>query len=227
MCGRMIMKLPRDEMNTLFTTLNTSQVTSNYPPRYNIAPTQNIFFVTAPENTLESSYMLQEGMWWLIPHWAKEKPKYPTFNARLETVHTKPTFRDAYKAKRCLIPISGYYEWKTTNKRKQPYCVIFPDQEPMALAGLWQHNTHLNITSCTLITTEATDNLQPLHHRMPIALPQEAQSVWLNPEAPIQEVTDLLDTNRAGDFIYYPVDPAVGNVRNEGSYLMEEMRTLL
>ena len=123
--------------------------------------------------------------WGLIPSWAKdEKIGYKLINARGETVAEKPSFRAAFKRRRCLIPATGFFEWqKTTDRTKQPYHITLADGRPFAFAGLWERWEQGGppVETCSIITTSATEELQPIHDRMPVILPTEAYDEWLAP----------------------------------------------
>ncbi|MHC2548358.1 SOS response-associated peptidase [Corynebacterium hesseae] len=181
------------------------------PARYNIAPTQPIAIVRTEEHTA----CVEPARWGLIPHWKKDLDGPPLFNARAETVAQKPSFRDAFKAQRCVIPLDGYYEWKAgedKKSKKQPYYVTGPDGLLWA-AGLWA--TGMDRLSATMVTTDATEEMAWLHHRLPKFLTTEEIAPWLAGEA-------LLEPSTVRGFQARPADPAVGNVRNDYAELIDE-----
>ena len=181
------------------------------PARYNIAPTQPVAIVRVEEN----SARVDPARWGLLPHWKKDLDGPPLFNARAETVATKPSFRDAFKAQRCVIPLDGYYEWKAGDEpkaKKQPYYVTGPDGLLWA-AGLWA--TGMDRLSATMVTTEATEEMAWLHGRLPKFLTKDEIAPWLAGEA-------LLDPSAVKGFNARPADPAVGNVRNDYAELISE-----
>lgn len=163
MCGRFTRKVSWAELNTTLRITDVPAEGRNDPARYNIAPTQQISFVVNKDGKRE----VIEGQWWLVPFWAKEENrKYPTFNARGETSHEKPTFRESFKSKRCLVPADGYYEWvKADDGGKDPYYITLPDQQPFCFAGLWAHNDTLDITSFAILTLPALTATKDIHHR--------------------------------------------------------------
>ena len=121
--------------------------------------------------------------WGLIPPWSKNtKIANHLINARSETLMEKPSFRSAYKNRRCLIPATGFFEWQQTESGKQPYHIHFPDNRLFAFAGLWEHweNEHETIYSCTIITTAANSIIAPLHQRMPVIISPEHYALWLS-----------------------------------------------
>ena len=134
MCGRYDNLIPRDAYSALFRARRLPQ--SNFPPRYNIAPTDQIPIVRIDPRDGERELVM--ARWGLIPFWMKEKPKVPHINARAETVHKQPLFREAFAKRRCLIPATGFFEWQKRADGKQPYRFRRKDLEPFAFAGLWE-----------------------------------------------------------------------------------------
>ena len=152
-------------------------------PRYNIRPTQDLPVVRVVDGELELTLL----RWGLIPSWSREPElKFPTFNARAETLAEKPTFRAPFKNRRCLILIDGFYEWpKKPSKDRRPRYIRFRDHRPMALAGLWDRwtdkATGVSVDSCTIVTTEANELLASVpHDRMPVILDETQQREWLD-----------------------------------------------
>ena len=176
------------------------------PARYNIAPTQPVAIVRVEDTTAR----VEPARWGLLPHWKKDLDGPPLFNARAETVAKKPSFRDAFKAQRCVIPLDGYYEWKAGDDpkaKKQPYYVTGPE------GLLWA--TGVDRLSATMVTTEATEEMAWLHHRLPKFLCREEIAPWLAGEV-------LLEPSSVEGFNARPADPAVGNVRNDYPELIAE-----
>jgi len=190
MCGRFILQGSWAELHQMFNLIQPEDKARNVGPRYNIAPTQDILLVYS-ETGMPT---LKEGRWWLVPHWAKEMPKYAMFNARSEEAEQKPAFRDAFKSSRCLIPADGYIEW-TINEddgKKDPHIIHLPGFEGFAFAGLWAYNAALDITSCTILTAAASTEISHLHHRMPIILKQNSFTTWLDDKISVQDAKALL-----------------------------------
>ena len=218
MCGRFTHHLSWSEVYHLYRLTLPEDTHRNVPPRYNIAPTQNVLFAT----DIEGQRRLLEGRWWLVPHWAKEMPKYTLFNARSEDAHQKPAFRDAFKWKRCLIPADGYYEWtKGEDGGKDPHYIFLPDHQPFAFAGLWAINETLGVTSCTILTAAAAPEISHLHNRMPIILDPATFEPWLDRDASVDDARAVLGQNRGSALLSYRVGRAVNNSRAEGSELIE------
>lgn len=214
MCGRFTL---RAQINQVLSELGITSPPPPWTPRFNIAPTQRVMAVRAvsgsptPEATL--------FRWGLIPSWAKDtKIGASLINARSETVAEKPSFRTAFKKRRCLVLADGFYEWKKNGKEKQPYFIHRADGQPLLFAGLWDRWTQGEepIESCTIITTTPNELMEPLHDRMPVILTLEESRFWLDDEvespAPLQQ---LLDPYPADEMEAYPVASMVGSVKND------------
>ncbi len=162
------------------------------PPRYNISPSQPVAVVRAAGagGGRELAYL----RWGLIPSWAKEPGIGDRLiNARAETVRAKPSFRGPFRRRRCLIPASGFYEWRKLERGKQPYYVRMRDGSVFAFAGLWdlwENPEGGKVESCTILTTEANSVVAPIHDRMPVILPRESHARWIG--APPQDADSLL-----------------------------------
>lgn len=228
-CGRFTLRLPPQELQRFFDLVRVEE----YSPRYNIAPTQSIVAIRQEDEGRVASMM----HWGLIPHWAKDrKMAARMINARGETVAEKPSFRVPFKRQRCLIPADGFYEWKATGgKYKQPYHITLGREEPFAMAGLWSvwndpqiaDAEKSRVTSCTIITTSANSVMEELHERMPVILPRENWSVWLDRELPEDEPsTDLLKSlltpYPAEKMQFRAVSRLVSNARNETPACLHE-----
>ncbi len=179
MCGRFTNTMTWAEIHALYSIHDKAPPPSNMPPRYNIAPTQSIYFAHRDKaGAMEIDY----GRWWLVPFFAKELPKAAMFNARIETVDTSGAYREPFKSKRCLIPADGYFEW-TKNAEdggKDPWLLQLSEGRPFSFAGLWAHNDKLGVTSCTVITAPAVERIAHIHERMPVMLDPSAYDTWLD-----------------------------------------------
>lgn len=183
MCGRFALKNPK----ALKAAFDLNEM-PDLPPRYNIAPSQDIAIIRADA----SGRHLSMAHWGLIPSWAKEADGgYSTINARAETVDTKPTFRAPFKRHRCLIPADGFYEWHEEGGINRPHHIGMKDGSPFALAGLWDvwKGPQGDVTSCTIIVTDANQFMKPLHDRMPVILDPHDYECWLDPDN--QDTTSL------------------------------------
>ncbi len=189
MCGRFTNKLTWDDIVRLYRlTLNAPP--HNLRPRYNVCPTDTIDTIVSEQG----GRSLVPMRWGSVPRWwskTLKDIKLATFNARAETVATKPFFRDAFKRTRCLIPVSGYYEWQDTPGEKQPWYFTARDGSPaLTVAGLWDEwkdrETGLLLKSCTMIITEPNDFVAEVHDRMPVLLKEQRFEPWLRGEAGLE-----------------------------------------
>jgi putative SOS response-associated peptidase YedK len=183
-------------------------------PRYNIAPASEILVV-------------REGgaaalRWGLVPRWAKDPAAGARMiNARAETVAGKPSFREAYRRRRCLVPASGFYEWRRSGPAKQPFYVRPAAGELFAFAGLWERweGPDGPLETCAVITTQANEVMAPIHDRMPVIIPPGDHSRWLDC-APRNDVGALLRPCDPGSILAHPVSRAVNSARNDSPELI-------
>ncbi len=215
MCGRFAFYSPSEAAAALFGVSGSIPV----EPRYNIAPTQYIAAVRNGEDNERELVMLR---WGLVPSWAKD-PSIGNrmINARAETVAEKPSFRAAYRRRRCIVLADGFYEWRRAGDIKTPYFISLASGKPFALGGLWEswHDRESDdtIQTTALITTAANDFMRPLHHRMPMILETDAANDWLGGDnAMLETATEKKPPLRA-----WPVDRRVNNARNQGEELIE------
>ena len=177
----------------------------DYAPSWNIAPTASILAITAgPE-----ARIIKWGI-------SGNQRGRPLFNARAETVHRLPTFRDAYNYRRCLVPANGFYEWQKspTNGDKNPVWIRREDRRPFAFAGIIS-------TAAAVITTAPNSLMAPIHHRMPVIIEPEHYELWLEGDSRDQELQELLLPREWPELNCQPVSNAVNRVRNDGAYLVE------
>jgi putative SOS response-associated peptidase YedK len=222
MCGRFTLIAPGESVAELFQLPEVPPL----QPRFNIAPTQPVAAVrVSPKSGLRE---LTHFHWGLIPRWAKD-PAIGSrmINARSETAAEKPSFRTAFKYRRCLVPADGFYEWQKLNGRKQPGRIQIQDGGVFAIAGLWEHwigNDGSEIESCTLLTTEPNETLRPIHNRMPVILPPEDFDLWLDPAVQkADQIQSLLHPYDAGSMNHYPVSTHVNNPRNDDPLCIEPL----
>lgn len=187
-------------------------------PRYNIAPTQPVALVRVSVESGEREW--SAARWGLVPSWADDvKIGQRMINARSETVADKPSFRAAFRRRRCLVPTDGYYEWQASSAGpKRPFYIRRADQQPLAIAGLWeswQAPDGTPLETCTLLTTAANDRLRPIHDRMPVFLDAPARRLWLDPNSPSPALLDLLRPAADELFATLEVSTRVNNPRYE------------
>lgn len=217
MCGRV--RTP-EEINQIKIELTIKHDRlNNYTPRWNVPPTSQLPVITSSDGERTLQWM----RWGLIPAFIADIKKVgSTFNARAETVATKNSFRNAWKAgRRCLVVTSGFYEWSQSTK--QPYAVALGNLQPMYMAGLWEEWRPKDcdpITSCTIITTEANPKMEPIHDRMPVIVDPDDFSKWLGEEP--CDPASLLKPFDESRLAIWTVGKSVGNVRNQGGKELAE-----
>lgn len=208
MCGRYTLYHFEEDLDALFRVVGLAAA-----PRFNIAPSQQVPIVLQrPDGTREAL----TARWGLIPHWVKDLGSFKAslFNARAESAADKPSFRDAMRRSRCVLPASGFYEWTSAGGAKQPFHIVRRDGRPMALAGLWSvwNRGDAPLLSCTILTTRPNRVMRPLHDRMPVILAPDELDRWLDPGSDDPErLEDLLGPYDDDALEAYAVSRAVGN----------------
>lgn len=214
MCGRFVGFRSLHELKKTFP-IDTAacEVAQNY----NVAPSQEVLAIIK----YEKENWLEKLHWGLVPFWAKDiSIGNRMINARAETIDSKPSFRDAFKKRRCLIPADGFYEWKGPKGQKQPIFITLPESKPFAFAGLWEtwhkkDDPDTIYKSCTIITTEASDSVRRIHHRMPAILKPEMYESWLDPlNQNINELKNILQTGIVTELVGRAVSKNVNSVKN-------------
>ncbi len=224
MCGRFSLNADPTQLKKMFPWLT---IPDEMQPRYNVAPSQPVSVVPN-----DGQNKLDFFVWGLIPSWAKD-PKMGSrmINARSETVDQKPSFRAAFRRRRCLVLADGFYEWKRTpgTKSKTPMYIKLKSNDTFALAGLWEiwhSNDGSEIRSCTIITTEPNEYLRDIHNRMPVILPREAYQFWLDPGEPdTGELKALLQPYPADQMAAFPVSKTVNNPANDVATCIEPIES--
>lgn len=216
MCGRFTLRTPAAQIAKYFNVSAPQEW--QLALRFNIAPTQQVAAIRQSE---EKSRELVPLRWGLVPSWAKDlKIGNSLINARGESVAEKPSFRAAFKRRRCLIAADGYYEWKKLDaKTKQPYYIRREDEKPFAFAGLWERwdKDPEPIESCTIITTDANEVTRDIHDRMPVILSPDNFDIWLDSEFQGYDFLKSLLVPYAGnELTAYPVSRVVNSPKNDG-----------
>ena len=214
MCGRFSLVADPDELREAFPWLN---IPMTMTPHYNVAPSQPVAVIPN-----DGKNQLDFYVWGLIPSWAKD-PNIGNrmINARAETLTEKPSFRAAFRRRRCLIPADGFYEWRAEpgKKVKTPMYVRLKSGKPFAFAGIWENWNSPDgstILSCTIITTAPNQLVKEIHNRMPVILPEPDYSLWLEPgEADPEKLKGLLQPYPAEDMMAYPVSTLVNSPAND------------
>ncbi|MDD5414144.1 MAG: SOS response-associated peptidase [Smithellaceae bacterium] len=204
MCGRFVLI---SDLSVIAREFDASNTSVSFSPSRNVSPGRHIPAVvgSGQENRLVSF------LWGLIPFWAKDPSiGAKLFNARAETIAEKPSFKNAFRQRRCLIPADGFYEWKTEGRQKILFSFHLKSGKPFAFAGLyeqWIAPDKKTVETCTIITTQANDIVAPVHNRMPVIVPKAGQQLWLNPE--IKDPAHLLDILKP-----YPAEEMTCNPAN-------------
>lgn len=226
MCGRYIVEGVQ-EISERFQLRDIGLI---FEPTFNAAPSELLPVVTADD---EGQRQLRLLRWGLIPRWSKPGSKgVQPINARVETLREKPMFRPLLSRRRCIVPASGYYEWRNEGGVKQPYFLTTKDREIFGFAGLYDETTDPEAVgpaaaaagSYTIITAGAHEALASLHDRMPVILRPEHEADWLSPDVTdALEIEQLLNPRPASEMLTYPVSKAVNNVRNDSPDLIEPL----
>ena len=218
MCGRYASSRRPDDLASYFEIEDPPEEV--LPPSWNVAPTDPVYVVIEKETR-----QLRVVRWGLVPSWSKDvKGGARMINARMETVKDKPAFRKAYATRRCLVPADGYYEWKQEGSVKQPFYLADRNGDPLAMAGLYEHWKSPEgewLSTCTVITTDAPDELGEIHDRTPLLVPREHWGTWL--DRSVADPGELLIPGTPGVLDAWPVGKDVGNVRNNGPELVQPL----
>jgi len=220
MCGRFVGFRSLDELKGFFPIDKAAcEAISNY----NVAPSQEILAIAK----YEAENWLVKFHWGLVPFWAKDiSIGNRMINARSESIAEKPSFRNAFKKRRCLILADGFYEWKGEKGRKQPMFITLPDHKPFAFAGLWEtwnkDDQDSIYKSCTIITTQAGESIRDIHHRMPVILKSPTYESWLDPgNQDVVELDKMLKNEIVTKLVSHPVSKQVNSTRNNDPYCIE------
>jgi putative SOS response-associated peptidase YedK len=218
MCGRYLIVSAPEAMRRLFGYAEQP----NFPPRYNVAPTQPIPIVRLHEGARQFALV----RWGLLPSWVKDPGNFTLLiNARSETVNDKPAFRAAMKRRRCLIPADGFYEWQRDGDRKRPFAIRPVDRNMVAFAGIWETWCGPNgeeLESAAILTTAANRRLTPIHDRMPVVVPPEGFALWLDC-AQVDAAAAAAAIVPAPETLFeaYEISPAVNRTGNDTPALLE------
>ncbi|MBZ0140863.1 MAG: SOS response-associated peptidase [Pseudorhodoplanes sp.] len=217
MCGRYALISSPELIRRLLAYLDQP----NFPPRYNIAPTQPVAIVRMVEGKRRFALV----RWGLLPSWVKDPQTFTLLiNARAETINDKPAFRSAMKRRRCLVPADGFYEWKAEGGRKRPYFVRLKSGGPFAFAGLWETWIGPNgeeMDSAVIVTAPANRLLAPVHERMPVILEPARHALWLDGDHVDQKAAAQLLVPAREDLLdLHEISTAVNRVANDGPELI-------
>jgi len=223
MCGRFTLQIPPELLAEIFGLAEISEIT--VLARFNIAPTQQILVI---RQYADYQRHLDALHWGLIPSWTKDAPTGPPLiNARCETIAEKPAFRQAIKYRRCLIPASGFFEWRREGEKKTPLYIKLKDGSPMILAGIWESwksTDGKTVDSGSILTTVANNLIAPIHDRMPVILNPSDWEQWLDrDQRDPEKLKALYQSFPAEEIEMHPVPPMVNSVKNAGPELVKPL----
>lgn len=221
MCGRFVQSASIDDYANYF---GASAVETDLrEENYNVAPTDPVYAVAEHDG----QRLLGSFGWGLVPHWSKDrKSAARLINARLETLASKPAFRDSFRKRRCIIPADGFYEWVKKDDEKIPHYFFLESHAPMALAGVWANwkdpGSGEWVRTCSIVTTPPNELMKPIHDRMPALLRPETWDLWLDPDFDdVDQLSDLLGPATSAEMAEYEVSTYVNSVRNNGPKCIE------
>lgn len=214
MCGRFALKAPATEIERFFKVNAPVPI----PDRYNIAPRQPVLIIRHTEKAVRELAAVE---WGLVPEWKKEIGDKPLINARVETIEAKPSFRSSIKRKRCLVPFTGWYEWKTVDGLKVPHFISHMDGEMHAFAGIWStwHGPHGDhwLETMSIVTAASSGIMRGMHHRKPLVVKPEQFEDWLTLHDPLpRNFLGSFDWEEEQHFHWRPVSRKVNSVRYDG-----------
>jgi putative SOS response-associated peptidase YedK len=226
-CGRFTLSAGHEALARAFLAEFSAELTSSWKSRYNIPPGTGILAIH--EDRDKGGRKADIFHWGLVPGWAKDPNiGYKLINARSETIADKPSYRDAYRYRRCLVPASGFYEWDRTKSPRQPYYFYPRESDFMAMAGIWEHWMHpcgSEILSVSLITTQANRIVGKIHHRMPVILGESDWDKWLDTGNVMAGGLGSLMVPRADDFLAaHSVTTRVNKTDSDEASLIEEVK---
>lgn len=224
MCGRFSLT-DIDSIFSRFGVIISKDINKKITPHYNIAPTQKIPVIYKNKNQENKIEFMK---WGLVPFWAKDpKIGYKMINARAETLTQKPSFKHLLKSKRCLVPSSGFYEWKRIDKRKVPYYIGIKNSKIFSFAGLydnWKDSVGNELKTFTIITTNSNNTLKPIHNRMPVILEREFEEDWLDVKThDFDSLKQMLKPYPDDKMIAYAVSTEVNNPSNDNPELIRKV----
>lgn len=217
MCGRFVITSPPAAIRQVFGYAEQP----NFPPRFNVAPTQPVPVVILDRGARHFRLM----RWGLMPAWVKDPRKFTLLiNARSESVQDKPAFKNAIRRRRCLVPADGYYEWHVSADRKRPYFIYRADRKPIGFAGLaetWVGPNGEEVDTVAIVTAPASPDLAVLHHRVPVTIAEDAFDRWLDCSSDSAEgVMAMLTGPQAGEFAWHEISTRVNHVANDDAQLV-------
>lgn len=219
MCGRAYATYTDDEIEMRY--FRSGKRRNPLPPltqSFNLAPSQSGLVIRQFPDESRSADLLR---WGLVPAWAKdEKIGYKMINARAETAFEKPSFKNAIRSRRCIVPLSGFFEWKKDPQKKRPYKLFLKDRPIMSVAGLWE-TWRDQLQTFTILTTEANELVRNVHDRMPVILSESDEDAWLDPKTPEDQVRKLLKAFPAQEMQSAEISELVNSPRNNRREILD------
>jgi putative SOS response-associated peptidase YedK len=216
MCGRFAFFSPAEAIQAAFGT----DLEFRFDPRYNIAPSQAVTVLRTDEG---GALVVEQMRWGLVPFWAKDPAiGNRMINARAETIAEKPSYRQPFSRRRCLILADGFYEWRKEQASKTPFFICRTDRQPFGLAGIWDEwdKGASSLRSCSIITVPANKFMSDLHHRMPVIMERDTQGEWFDPQAVNPELLEFLLGPQAVDLQAWAVAKKVNSPANDYAELL-------
>jgi putative SOS response-associated peptidase YedK len=222
MCGRFVITSPPEALRQIF----GYQEQPNFPPRFNVAPTQPVPVVFFEKGARHFRLL----RWGFIPAWVKDPRQFSLLiNARIETVREKPAFKNAIRRRRCLVPADGYYEWQTSGKGKRPYFIHHRDGLPIGLAAVaetWTGPNGEELDTVAIVTAPASADLAMLHDRVPVTIRRSDFDRWLDCDAnDVDSILELMRGPEEGEFVWHEVSTRVNRVANDDAQLILPITT--
>ena len=219
MCGRITQQLPTDQISDLYG-VRATPLPPDRPPRYNGAPGQDFTACRVEQHGARAIVRLR---WGLVPSWSRDASMGSRLiNARAESVHYKPSFRAAFRLRRCLLPVDGWFEWPHSGRGKQPYFLTSKDGSPLSFAALWERwdKGDSPLETFTIISTVASPGLEDIHHRQPAIIDPRWFTEWLDPRTPLPSLLELAWEPHDGPFERRAVITRVNSVQNDDPYIL-------
>lgn len=233
MCGRFCITKPLEAVRELFEVQNEAE----FNVRYNVAPSQRIAAVKLNNNNIRELSVMCWGLEAPMTKTISESKPFKMFNARAETIATKPSFKSAFARRRCLIPCDGFYEWRKQRGRKQPFRIGMKNGNLFALAGIYETTTvdddvlalpgDAGIDTAAIITTVANHKVRPIHPRMPVILSPSHYQLWLSPNTDLRQLLSILRPYESESMAFYRVGNLVNNVKNDSDLVIKPMEKSL
>lgn len=235
MCGRDYTTYTVEQLHARYLSRTTWQWSFDdtippFKPNYNTCPSHKCLVLCVEDEKLK----FKEMRWGLVPSWAKsvkDADKYSMINAKSEEISEKRSYKNAFQKRRCIVPVSGFYEWQRNGKSKKPFAIHLKDQSIMSLAGIWEHwkdpEGIETVDSFSIITTTANAFMSKIHNRMPVILQENDEATWLNPSlSSLQELSPIMRSSEAATLDAFEISILVNSPKNNSSDILNKLITL-